>query len=84
MKLFMKGNIKMNEENEKIVEMVEFPIDMSEEEAEALCEKGLEWIKEDKEALINYAVNHILQEVVDKESKINEMLRREISKNDKG
>jgi len=52
---------------EKNVEMVDFEIDMSEEEREALSRIGLEWIKEDKNALINYAVNHILREIVEKE-----------------
>ena len=71
---------------EKKVEMVDFEIEMSEEERKNLSKLGLEWIKNDENALINYAVNHILREIVEKKQ-VQEFLAKKAKltgdKNDK-
>jgi len=46
---------KNEELKEKKIEMVEIEIDMSEEMYESLAKLGLELIKNDKDALVNYA-----------------------------
>ena len=56
----------MNIDEERSVEMVEFPIELSEQEANKLYEYGLKLIVEDKNEVINYAVNSILKEMIAK------------------
>jgi len=51
---------------EKKIEMVELELDMDEKTAENLEKLGLEMIKKDKNALINYAANVILKEKMEK------------------
>ncbi len=53
-------------DKEKIIEMCEIELDIDEKMYDKLAEIGLEMIKDDKNALINYAVNVILKEMVDK------------------
>ena len=52
---------------EKTVQYVEFKMDFSKAEIEALKEYALEHIINDENALCNYAVNKILEQYVDKE-----------------
>ena len=74
----------MELQNERNVEMVEFDIDISAEEGQKLFDMGLKWLSEDTDAVINYAVNKILKDMVDDQKNVNKMLRKELKKqNDK-
>lgn len=70
----------MELKNEKNSGVVEFDLDLSDEEAKKLAEIGLEMIAQDKDELINYAVNHILYEMVSKLEKDNTILTKLIDK----
>jgi len=72
----------MKFDNESKEEYYKFDIDLSDEEAEFLIDVGLREIKKDSEALINYAVNFILQKKVD-ELKQQEQVLKEKIKNQK-
>ena len=63
--------------NERKEEMIAFDVDIEDEEAERLADVGLDLIKNDKNALINYAVNHILKEMIDKE-KVQELIKKSL------
>jgi len=54
----------MDLEGEKHIEMVEFDVDFTQDEIDRLKSYGLEKIQNDEPALINYAVNLILEETV--------------------
>jgi len=64
---------KMNEEEiedkedkeDKIVQMVEIELDLDEKVIDGLIEYALKNIKNDRNALINYAANKILKEIVE-------------------
>ena len=51
--------------NEKKKEYYQMEFEMSEEELNELAEYGLEKIKDDKDELVNYAVNLILKEFME-------------------
>lgn len=75
--------------NERKSDSLEYDMDLSKSEATMLREYGLKKIQEDDEALINYAVNHILFEMtqnleynIEKLKKIVEN-KRKIKKNSK-
>jgi len=51
---------------EKIEKVHKFEIDLSTKEYSLLKKIGLELIIKDEEALINYAVNHILKKQIEK------------------
>ena len=51
---------------EKIEKVHKFEIDLSTKEYALLKKIGLEFIIKDEEALINYAVNHILKKQIEK------------------
>ena len=70
----------MNLNNERNTEMVEYDLDISDQEAEQLAKYGLEMIKKDKVELVNYAVNHILKQVTVDMEKDNKLLERLIKK----
>lgn len=54
---------------DKIIKMVEMELDLSEDVIKGLCKYALKNIKNDKEALINYAANKILTEIVETKGK---------------
>ena len=60
----------MSTEKEKKVEMVEMELDLSEDTITGLLEYAKENILNDKDALINWAVNAILREVVETDGKV--------------
>jgi hypothetical protein len=75
----------MELQNERNVEMVEFDIDLTLEESQKLYDIGLTWLKEDTDAVINYAINKILKNMVEDQKDVNKLLRKEIKKkNGKG
>jgi hypothetical protein len=51
-------------EDEKIITMVEFPIDLDCETHAGLKILGYEMIKDDDQALVNYAINKILKRMI--------------------
>ena len=51
--------------NERKSEDFIFSVDISEEEEQYLQEAGLKMIKKDKKALINYAINKLLENYVE-------------------
>jgi len=55
---------EVDDDNGKEITMVEMSLDLSEEAIEGVVKYALENIKNDKNALINYGVNKILEEVV--------------------
>jgi hypothetical protein len=68
--------MKLQEDEEKKVEMVEFPLELSDEEANRLYEYGLSIITKDKAEIINYAVNNILRRcITDTENNIKTLER---------
>lgn len=70
----------MNLNKERKTEIVEYDIDISDQEADNLAKYGLEMIKNDKQELVNYAVNHILKQVTVDMEKDNKLLERLITK----
>ena len=58
----MSKKAKVEKEEAKKVIMWEFQVDVSDATFEKVVAQGLEWIKDDKEALFNYAANRILAE----------------------
>jgi len=56
--------------SEKKKEYYQMEFEMSEGELEMLAEYGLEKIKDDKNELVNYAVNLLLKEFVEDSGKI--------------
>ena len=59
----------------KIYETID--IELEEDIVEKLAEFGLEKIKNDRQELINYAANYILQWIVDNEEEFERMVERE-------
>ncbi len=57
------------EENEKIVEMVEMELEFDEDTVDYLINHAKENIINDKQALINWATNDILKQMVDNRKK---------------
>ncbi len=55
----------MNLSNEKMVDMVEYDVDMTAEEAKVMRDYGLERIEKDEKALINYAFVSMLTDMVE-------------------
>lgn len=53
----------MNLKNERIVDMVEYDMDLTDEEKMTLCAYAKEKIVTDEKALINYAIVHMLGEI---------------------
>lgn len=53
----------MNLTNERIVDMVEYDMDLTDEETKTLCAYALEKIATDEKALTNYAIVHMLGEI---------------------
>jgi hypothetical protein len=72
--------MKIDESMEKHVDMVEFDVDLSEQEIDQLCNYALEHIKNDKKALVNYAVNDILKEMIDSTKKNNKFIKKLLKK----
>jgi hypothetical protein len=70
----------MNTKNERQVRMIEYDMDLTSEETEMLTNLGLKLISNDKSALINYAVNHILMDVKDKIQTHNDFLKKLLQK----
>lgn len=62
-------NDKMNKENkenkDKIITMHEMELDLDQKTIDGLCEWALKNIKNDRDALVNYAVNKVLGEIVE-------------------
>jgi len=55
----------MKLENEREETVYKFDVDFTDNEADVLVDIGLKRIKNDREALINYAVNALLKEYVE-------------------
>lgn len=55
--------------NEREIKCWEFEVDLSEEEKKELSSLGLDLIKDDREALINYVFNRILKQMVEESGK---------------
>lgn len=53
----------MNLLNERMVDMVEYDMDLTADETKTLCAYAMEKIVSDEKALINYAVVHMLGEI---------------------
>lgn len=67
----------MNLNNERNTKMLEYDLDISEQEADVLAKYGLDVIKKDKVELVNYAINHMLKQLkldIQKDNKILEKL----------
>jgi len=66
-KMEAKKGVKeeMKEAKEKIIEMVEIELDLSEETVEKLIKIAREKIVNDRQALINYGANLILDKIVE-------------------
>ena len=54
---------------ERKVDYVELDLDVEDEAMAVLVEAGLETIRNDKEALVNYAINRALKELIENEEK---------------
>ena len=54
--------------NERKIECWELDVDLSEEEMTEMSSLGLDLIKDDKEALINYVFNRMLRKIVEREA----------------
>ena len=54
---------------ERKVDYVELDLDIDPEAMEVLVEAGLETIRNDKEALVNYAINRALKDLIENEKK---------------
>ena len=54
---------------ERKVDYVELDLDVDEETVAMLAEAGLETIRNDKEALVNYAINRALKDLIENEKK---------------
>ena len=54
---------------ERKVDYVELDLDVDEETVAMLAEDGLETIRNDKEALVNYAINRALKDLVENEKR---------------
>ena len=50
----------MELKNERFIEVVEYDMNLTEEETKILCDYAMEKIVHDEKALINYAVVHML------------------------
>jgi len=59
----------MEIDNERTEVTHKFDLDLSEKEAKILAECGLDSIKNDQGALINYAVNMLMQDMIDRAEK---------------
>lgn len=70
----------MELKNERYKDVVEYDIDLSETESKVLVEMGLKLIAEDKNELINYAINHILRDLKNELESGNETLKTIIEK----
>lgn len=66
--------------NEKEVKLLEFDMDLSNEEADLLAECGLKLIKDDKNELINYAINAIFKDLIEDTEKQNKFFEGLIEK----
>jgi len=67
---------KNKTKKEKIIKMVEIEIDLDEKTADHLVKYALKNIKNDKPSLINYAVNKILLEMIEKKDKCLENFKK--------
>jgi len=67
---------KNKTKKEKIIKMVEIEIDLDEKTADYLVKYALKNIKNDKPSLINYAVNKILLEMIEKKDKCLENFKK--------
>lgn len=56
---------------ERKVDYVELDLDVDDEAVAILAEAGLETIRNDKEALVNYAINKALKDLIENEKKKN-------------
>jgi hypothetical protein len=54
---------------ERKVDYVELDLDVEDEAMAILVEAGLETIRNDKEALVNYAINRALKDLIENEKK---------------
>ena len=54
---------------ERKVDYVELDLDIDTEAMEVLVEAGLETIRNDRDALVNYAINRALKDLVENEKK---------------
>lgn len=54
---------------ERKVDYVELDLDVDEETVAMLAEAGLETIRNDKEALVNYAINKALRDLIENEKR---------------
>jgi hypothetical protein len=70
----------MNVTNERNKDMVEYDLDLSKDEAKILATMGLALIQKDENELINYAVNHILMDMIKNTENSNEKLKQAIGK----
>ena len=50
---------------DKIIKMCEMELDLDEKTIKGLCEYALKEIKNDRDALVNYAANKILTQIVE-------------------
>ena len=74
----------MNVTNERNKDMVEYDLDLSKDEAKILATMGLALIQKDENELINYAVNHILMDMIKDTENSNENLKQIVEKLGKG
>jgi len=56
---------------ERKVDYVELDLDVDDEAVAVLAKAGLETIRNDKEALVNYAINRALKDLIENEKKKN-------------
>jgi hypothetical protein len=56
---------------ERKVDYVELDLDVDDEAVAVLAKAGLETIRNDKEALVNYAINKALKDLIENEKKKN-------------
>ena len=56
---------------ERNVDYVELDLDVDDEAVAVLAKAGLETIRNDKEALVNYAINRALKDLIENEKKKN-------------
>ena len=56
---------------ERKVDYVELDLDVEDEAVAVLAKAGLEAIRNDKEALVNYAINRALKDLIENEKKKN-------------
>ena len=60
----------MKKTKEKIIKMCQIELELDEKTIKGLCKYALKEIKNDRDALVNYAANKILTEIVETDGKV--------------